>query len=74
MLECPRCFYLTYKKIWKRHQRIFLTLPSALDGMIKDYFDSYIDKNQLPPELANDKETKNLRLFEDKELLKKWRD
>jgi hypothetical protein len=32
-----------------------------------------MEKNQLPPELCNNHECKDLKLFDDKELLEEWR-
>src|SRR3989344_4239693 len=73
MLECPRCFWLTQHKVWKRPSRAFPSLPSGMDKILKEHFDRFRDKGELPPELCNNGECKDLKLFNDKELLKIWR-
>ena len=70
MKECPRCFWLTQNKIWKRPQGIFPSLPSGMDRILKIHFDKFRDKGELPPEIKED--CKNLKLFDDKEKLKIW--
>jgi hypothetical protein len=44
-----------------------------MDGILKIHFDKFRDKEELPPELCNNGECKNLKLFDDKEKLKIWR-
>jgi len=68
--DCPRCFWLQIVKKISRPSGIFPSLPSGVDKMLKEHFDRFRDNNKLPPEL---KELKDVKLFEDKELLKKWR-
>jgi len=68
--ECPRCFYLQVVKKISRPSGAFPSLPSGVDRMLKEHFDKFRDKNTLPPELGHLKEVK---LFENKELLKTWR-
>lgn len=68
--ECPRCFWLRFNKNIKRPEGIFPSLPSGMDRILKTHFDSFMEKNKLPPEL---KELKDVSLFNDKELLKEWR-
>ncbi len=70
--ECPRCFWLAKHKIWKRPAGIFPSLPSGMDKILKIHFDKFRDKGQLPPELCENGECKNMKLFGEKELLKKW--
>jgi len=72
MQECPRCFWLIQHNVWKRPAGIFPSLPSGMDRILKIHFDKFRDKNQLPPELCNNGECKNLKLFNDKEKLKVW--
>ena len=72
MKECPRCFWLTQNKIWKRPQGIFPSLPSGMDRILKIHFDKFRDKDELPPEISEHKDCKNLKLFDDKEKLKIW--
>jgi len=73
MQECPRCFWLTQHGVWKRPAGIFPSLPSGMDSILKIHFDKFRDKGQLPPELQETTECKNLKLFDDKEKLKIWR-
>jgi hypothetical protein len=73
MHECPRCFWLTNHEVWKRPVGIFPSLPSGMDGILKTYFDKFIEKGRLPPELYKREECKDLKLFDDKYLLKEWR-
>lgn len=71
-LECPRCFWLTQHGKWKRPQGPFPSLPSGMDAILKKHFDKFMAKGQLPPELCNT-ECKDMKLFDDVELLKLWR-
>ena len=76
MHECPRCFWLANHKVWNRPRGIFPSLPSGMDSILKAHFDRFMEKGGLPPELcnlANKKECENLKLFDDKDLLKEWR-
>jgi len=70
--ECPRCFWLTQHKIWKRPAGIFPILPSGMDKILKIHFDRFRDKGELPPELCDNGYCKDMKLFADKELLKIW--
>lgn len=71
--ECPRCFWLTTHEQWKRPAGIFPSLPSGMDGILKKHFDKYMEKGQLPPELRSNLECVNYKLFDDRELLRDWR-
>ena len=73
MRECPRCFWLSEHDVWQRPTGIFPSLPSGMDGVLKKHFDKFMEKGKLPPELYNNSECKNLKLFDNKELLKEWR-
>ena len=69
--ECPKCFWLHFNKEIRRPSTIFPSLPSGMDKILKIHFDSFRDKGLLPPEL---KELNGeVKLFEDIELLKAWR-
>ena len=68
--ECPRCFWLTNHKIWKRPSGIFPSLPSGMDRILKVHFDKFRDNGKLPPEIRE--KCENLKLFDDKEKLKIW--
>ena len=72
MKECPRCFWLTQHKVWKRPAGVFPSLPSGMDKILKIHFDKFRDKGKLPPELCEDNSCKNMKLFDDKEKLKIW--
>ena len=69
-LECPRCFWLQINENIHRPRGIFPSLPGGMDLVIKDYFDKYREKNELPPEIEGKVEGK---LLHDHALLNKWR-
>ena len=72
MQECPRCFWLAQHKVWKRPAGIFPSLPSGMDKILKIHFDKFMEKGQMPPELCEHQSCVNMKLFNDKELLKVW--
>jgi CRISPR/Cas system-associated exonuclease Cas4 (RecB family) len=69
---CPRCFWLHFKKGVKRPAGIFPSLPGGMDLVLKAHFDRFRDKGELPPELQELNGA--VKLFDDAELLKVWRD
>ena len=69
--ECPRCFWLHFKKDIKRPAGIFPSLPSGMDRILKAHFDSFRDRGELPPEL--EELNGNVKLFDNVELLDIWR-
>jgi len=71
--ECPRCFWLAQHKVWKRPAGIFPSLPSGMDKILKIHFNNFMEKGQLPPELCGNGDCKNMKLFDDHELLAIWR-
>ena len=73
MKECSRCFWLDKHKVWKRPNGIFPSLPSGMDSILKVHFDNFRDKGELPPEIRDHHHTKGLKLFDEPELLKSWR-
>ncbi|MFA5019873.1 MAG: PD-(D/E)XK nuclease family protein [Candidatus Pacearchaeota archaeon] len=73
MKECPRCFWLSEHDVWKRPNGIFPSLPSGMDGILKKHFDKFMKNGKLPPEICGNSECKNLKLFDNKELLEEWR-
>ena len=73
MIECPRCFWLTQNKVWKRPVGIFPTLPSGMDRILKVHFDKFREIEELPPELCENKECEGMKLYADKEKMKVWR-
>ncbi len=68
--DCPRCFWLHHNKNIKRPESAFPSLPSGIDKALKNYFDSFIKKDELPKELQ---ELEGVKLFDDLEKLKEWR-
>ena len=68
-MECPKCFWLQKINGIHRPQQIF-ALQSNFDRILKPYFDKFRKEGKLPPELNGKVEGK---LFEDQELLEKWR-
>jgi hypothetical protein len=76
-LECPRCFWLDKHGIWKRPASIFPSLPSGMDRILKNHFDTFASNKTLPPEICTHEHCKELILFgsssEEKELLDNWR-
>ena len=73
MHDCERCFWLTQHKIWKRPEGPFPSLPSGMDLILKKHFDKFMERNELPPELREREETKNLKLYNNKKNLAVWR-
>src|SRR3989338_4034032 len=71
--ECPRCFWLAFNKGIKRPEAIFPSLPSGMDGILKTHFDNFMRKGLLPPELCKEGRCEGLKLFDDEESLKVWR-
>ena len=72
MKECPRCFWLHQRKVWRRPVGIFPSLPTGMDRVLKIHFNKFRDKGGLPPELCESHECKDMKLFDDKSLLEKW--
>lgn len=69
--DCPRCFWRYQNKgVRNPSPKFNPSLPSGMDRVIKQYFDSYREKKRVPPELAS---LKGVKLFQDKDLLEKWR-
>ena len=73
MKECPRCFWLTQHKVWKRPAGIFPSLPSGMDKILKEHFNKFMKMGKLPPEISNHRHTSNMKLFDNHELLAIWR-
>jgi len=71
--ECPRCFWLTQHKVWKRPSGIFPSLPSGMDKVVKEHFDKFREKGELPPEICENGHCNGMKLFDDMEKLKEWR-
>ena len=73
MKDCQRCFWLQFNKKIKRPSSIFPSLPSGMDRILKEHFDRFMDKGELPPELKERDGCDGLKLFDNKELLAVWR-
>jgi len=71
-LECPRCFYLQIVKKIRRPDTPFPSLPNGMDKVLKEHFDRFMEKGELPPEIK-ESDCKDCKLFDDKEKLKIWR-
>lgn len=71
--ECPRCFWLHHNQQIRRPSGIFPSLPSGMDRILKAHFDKFMKRGKLPPELAENKECKGMKLYDDEEKLKEWR-
>lgn len=69
-LKCPLCFWMQFNKGIRHPSTIFPSLPSGMDRVLKAHFDSYREKDLLPPELS---ELDGMKLFDKMELLKVWR-
>ncbi|MEW6036330.1 MAG: PD-(D/E)XK nuclease family protein [Candidatus Micrarchaeota archaeon] len=69
--DCPRCFWLRFRKKVKRPEGIFPSLPSGMDKILKEHFDRFRAAGKLPPELS--KLDGQVKLFDDMKLLSDWR-
>jgi hypothetical protein len=67
--ECPRCFWLQFRKGIRRPEGIFPSLPSGMDRILKRHFEAFMERKRLPPELSA---LKGVALFDDKPLLSVW--
>ncbi|MDP2666431.1 MAG: PD-(D/E)XK nuclease family protein, partial [Candidatus Diapherotrites archaeon] len=68
--DCPRCFWRQFKEGVKRPNGIFPSLPSGMDRILKEHFDYFMKRGELPPELHT---LKHMRLFDDEPILSQWR-
>lgn len=50
LYECPRCFWLTNKKILTRAEGISAGIPKGMDRTLKEYYDRWA--GSLPPDIA----------------------
>jgi hypothetical protein len=66
--DCPKCFWLQFRKKIKRPDTIFPSLPSGMDSVLKKHFEEYAEKDELPPEINK---LKGVKVFNDP-ILKKW--
>lgn len=71
--DCKKCFWLEHNKHFKRPRGIYPSLPSGMDKILKEHFDVFMKKGELPPEIKDMAEFKGAKLFDDENLLNKWR-
>ncbi len=74
MEDCPYCFWLQIVKGEKRPYGPFPSLPNGMDRVLKEHFDRFMRRGELPPELREEKCMEGYRLFDDEEKLRVWRD
>lgn len=72
-LECPRCFWLALVEGIRRPAGIFPSLPSGMDRILKEHFDRFMERGELPPELKANDCVNGCHLFNEKEKLRVWR-
>ena len=70
-LQCPRCFWLDLRHKIKRPPSFPYTLASAVDYLVKQEFDKYRVKGELPPIFIGEK--LSAKLFQGSQL-SAWRD
>lgn len=68
-IECKRCFWLRVNDKVKRPSGPFPSLPSGVDKEVKNHFDRFRKREELPPEVADE----DLELFKDQNFLEKAR-
>lgn len=51
-VDCERCFWLEVNKGIKQPSGPFPSLPGGMDTIIKEHFDRFRDRGEVPPELA----------------------
>jgi hypothetical protein len=64
--RCPRCFYLQYKKKVRQPEGIVSRLANRFDIVLKNYFDTFRDTNELPPLVRGKLEGKLQNPFQEK--------
>jgi len=78
-MECERCFWLQMNENIERPRQPFPSLPSGIDGKVKEHFDRFRGKEEKPPELRGTE----LELFDGQNFVDyarswntepKWRD
>ena len=47
--RCPRCFWLQYIKGIRQPEGIVSRLANRFDGVLKNYFDSFRETDEMPP-------------------------
>ncbi len=68
--DCQKCFWLEHNRNLKRPEGIFPSLPSGMDIALKEHFDNYLSRDELPPEIAH---LEGVKLFSDISKLSAWR-
>lgn len=73
MKECPRCFWLYKNKGIGRPKGYPYTLSIAIDQLLKAEFDGFREKGLLHPVLVGHNGLDEVKLFDNSEQLRKWR-
>jgi len=73
MLECERCFWLKLVKKISRPDTAFPSLPAGMDKILKQHFDKFMERGELPPEIREYGLGNGYKLFNDKAKLDIWR-
>ena len=68
--DCKTCFWSELNHGEKRPSGPFPSLPSGMDKILKQRFDTYRERGQLPEELSS---LKDVSLYKDEKILKEWR-
>ncbi|HIH17686.1 MAG TPA: PD-(D/E)XK nuclease family protein [Nanoarchaeota archaeon] len=73
MQECERCFWLKLVKKISRPDTAFPSLPAGMDKILKQHFDKFAGRGELPPEIREYGLGNGYKLFNDKAKLDIWR-
>jgi len=73
MEDCPRCFWRHMVENIRRPSGPFPSLPNGMDRILKEHFDRFMERGQIPPELREQDCVDGCSLFDDKEKLSVWR-
>jgi len=68
--RCPRCFWLYYKKGIKQPEGIVSRLANRFDVVLKNYFNSFRETEELPPMVRGKLEGKLQNPFQEKYFVK----
>src|SRR3989304_298418 len=64
--RCPRCFWLQYHKGIRQPEGIVSRLANRFDVVLKNYFDSFRNTQELPPMVTGKLEGKLQNPFQEK--------
>jgi len=68
--SCPRCFWISRVAKIKAPSGIFPSLPGGMDRRLKDYFDTFRAKGEVPPEAK----VAHIEVLVKQEKIDLWRD